>query len=184
MESIKAMTYDLCKSGDNRFGAAFYEQHILLNEKYAHRLADILNADKEILSLAAYLHDIAAISDFSTLSEHHLAGAEKAGKILRDKGYPEPVINKVKKCIETHSVPLALGEGSIEEVCFSNADAITQIVNPVYWLYYAFSVRSFSFDEGKRWYYERVTSHWNKLIEPAKDLIDAEYHTILGILLK
>jgi len=177
------MTNELCKSGNNRFGAAFYEQHILLNERYSHRLADILNADKEILSLAAYLHDIAAISDFTTLAEHHLKGAEKAGQILANKGYPLSVITKVQKCIVTHSAPVALGEGTIEEVCFSNADAITQIVNPVYWLYYAFSVRGFSYEDGKRWYYERVTTHWEKLIAPAKQLIEADYRNILGILI-
>lgn len=184
MENIRRMTNELCKANTNRFGAAFFEQHILLNEQYSHRLADVLGADKEILSLAAYLHDIAAISDFNTLADHHMIGAEKARQILKTKGYSEATILRVQKCIENHSTPLAPEEGSQEEVCFSNADAITQIVNPVYWLYYAYNVRGFSYEEGKTWYYNRVTSHWEKLIAPAKEMIAAEYHCILEMLLR
>ncbi len=184
MEHIKGMIKELSKSKNNRFGVAFYEQHILINELYSHRLADKLGADKEVLSLAAYLHDIAVVSDFDNLAEHHLIGAEKAGHILATKGYSADIIEKVQRCIVSHSTPVAIGEGSPEEVCFSNADAITQIVNPVYWLYYAFSVRGFSYEEGTKWYFKRVTSHWEQLIDPAKKLIEKEYHCVLEMLLR
>lgn len=185
MENIKTMIEDLSKSKNNKFGSAFYQQHILLNERFSHRLADHLGADKEVLSLAAYLHDIAAISDYNTLADHHLIGAQRAGHILESKGCYSPVtIRKVQKCIETHSNPVAEGEASKEEICFSNADAMTQIVNPVYWLYYAYNVKGLSYEEGRQWYYTRVTTHWNKLIEPAKKMIEAEYHSVIEMLLR
>jgi hypothetical protein len=36
---------------------------------------------------------------------------------------------------------IAPGAGAIEEVCLSNADAMSQIGKPLSWLYYAFRVR-------------------------------------------
>ncbi len=35
-----------------------------------------------------------------------------------------------------HAIPVAPDKGTKEEVCVSNADAISQIIRPAYWLYF------------------------------------------------
>ena len=74
-----------------------------------------------------------------------------------------------------HVSPIGLNGGTVEEICLSNADAMSQIVNPLYWLYFAFKIRNLSYDEGKKWCLNRIDDNWSKLIDPAKDLIESDY---------
>lgn len=167
-----------CKSSNNAFGDAFFSQHILIVSEYAKRLANLLNADREVVEISAFLHDISAIQDFNTLSRHPAAGSEIAEGFLKKLSYDSNKIDSVKQCILTHSAPVQIGQGLIEEVCVSNADAISQIVNPAYWLYYIFSIRKFSFEEGLEWYSKRIDSNWNMLIEQARDMISDKYYQV------
>ena len=105
-----------------------------------------------------------------------MAGAEIARGILQEHGYPSERIDRVARCIMSHASPVQMGSGLPEEVCLSNADAMSQITKPVYWLYYVFRVRQFGFTEGREWLRRRVESNWTALIQPARDLIEAEYH--------
>lgn len=175
IQSIETYVEAACKNSSNVFGEAFFAEHIQLMRSFSNRLAEKLGADKEIVELSAVLHDISAIGDFNALARHAQLGAEIAGGILRQAAYDPKKIVLVKECIEKHSIPLKAGEASIEAVCISNADAMSQIVNPKYWLYYAFSVRHFGFEEGVNWYRQRIESHWNALIPEAKSLIEEIY---------
>ena len=49
-------------------------------------LADKYNADKEVCIIAAWLHDIASITDYDLYEEHHIHGAKIADEItgIRD----------------------------------------------------------------------------------------------------
>jgi len=165
----------LCRAKENLFGPLFFEEHIMVVAYYAKKLAELLGANAEIVELAAYLHDISAISDFKTLSEHPAIGAATAAEFLKLNGYPAAKIEKVKECIVSHSLPRAKGKGALEEVCVSNADAISQIIKPAYWLYYIFSVRKFDFEAGRDWYRARIESHRKAMIPEALSLIQDEY---------
>ncbi len=70
---------------------------------------------------------------------------------------------------------IEIGEGTTEEVCLSNADAMSQIVNPVYWLYFAFVIRPLNFVDGRAWYLQKIESNRDALIEPAMDLVADKY---------
>jgi uncharacterized protein len=175
IEQYKQIIKDRCHAPENKFGTMFFEQHVLMVEKYARMLADILKADKEVVLAAVYLHDMAAVSDFSRLAEHPVLGAAMAEPVLKDSGFPREKISAVQRCIETHSVPVAIGQGTLEQVCMSNADAMSQIANPLYWLYYAFNVRQFDYGMGRTWYNDRINTNWAKLIEPAQTILEPEY---------
>jgi putative nucleotidyltransferase with HDIG domain len=172
---IKELVEKDCDSTQNAFGAAFFSQHILVVRDYALRLAGQLNADPEAVELAAYLHDISAIRDFGTLLSHAADGADLAEAILKDKLPDRSKIETIRRAVINHSRPVQQGQGSPEEVSLSNADAISQIIRPAYWMYYVFSVRKMSFGQGMDWYREKVNSNWNNLIPQAKDLIYDEY---------
>jgi uncharacterized protein len=175
IDTIKNYVDSECKRESNMLGSAFFNQHILVVVDYGKRLAQQLNANSEVLELSAYLHDLAAIRDIKTLPTHNIISADLVDQILIEYQYPRESIAQIKQCILSHSVPLRMGEGSLEEICLSNADAISQITNLPYWLYFAFNVRKLKFDEGREWLQNRVETNWSKLIEPAQKLVDREY---------
>ena len=177
MIAILARKYaeEQCRGSQNHLSGAFLDEHILPVASYALQIAERLGADREIVEIASYLHDISAVQDIRTLPEHPQCSAAIAASLLANWGYPASRIEQVEKCILTHSSPLQLGSGSLEDVCLSNADAMAFITRIPYWLFFAYSVRRFDFREGKQWLRERVERNWNALIEPAQEIIKAEY---------
>jgi uncharacterized protein len=168
-----------CNSNRNAFGAAFFDEHLSVVARYATELGRTLGADLEIVQLAAWLHDLSAIQDFAALPRHPELSAEIARKMLLERGYPSERGERVATCIASHSVPVQVGKGLIEEVCVSNADAMSQIVKPAYWFYYIFKVRQFGFAEGRDWLRQRVASHWAALIPPARAIVETQYGQVM-----
>jgi uncharacterized protein len=177
-EPVKEYVFNECNSIKNAFGPAFFEQHLSVVVEYAKRLGATLGADLEIIELAAWLHDISAVQDFAALPKHPALSAEIARKMLLEKDYPSERMERVVKCIASHSSPVQIGNGLPEEVCVSNADAMSQIVKPVHWLYYVFRVRQFGFAEGRDWLRQRVESNWAALIPQAKAIIEKQYSLV------
>ncbi len=171
-----------CNKTQNVFGSAFFDQHILIVKEYACRLAELLGADREIVEISAYLHDISAVRDISTINRHSDLGAEIAESILMEKSYDPYNIKLIKQVIKSHSKPIKIGEGNLEEVCISNADAVSQIVNPSYWLYFAFSIRKLSYAEGISWYNGRVEENYDGLIDIARNMIRDKYSSVKNII--
>lgn len=66
-----------CKKPANIFGMGCY-YHTEAVVKNGALLAEKYGADKEIVMVAAWLHDIASITDGSLYEEHHIYGAEMA----------------------------------------------------------------------------------------------------------
>jgi uncharacterized protein len=182
LDTIKDYVLAECRQPQNVFGEAFFEEHILLVRDYARRLAEVLSADPEIVTLAAFLHDIAAVQDFAAVPQHHLLGAEAARELLLRQNYPPERAERVAACIRAHNSPLAEGAGSPEEVCLSNADAMAQIARPVYWLFYAFRIRKNDFSAGRVWLREWYEKKWGLLIPPAQELIAEEYRLACALL--
>jgi hypothetical protein len=175
LDVVREHVLTACTSDENAFGPAFFEQHLQVVCEYGLKLAAVLNADAEIVELAAYMHDLAAIGDITVIPRHHLLGADLARELLPELRYPADRIERVARCIAGHSSPVQIGAGAAEEVCVSNADAISQIVRPVYWLHYAFGVRRFDFETGRGWYRQRVESNWSQLIPQAQAMIESDY---------
>jgi uncharacterized protein len=164
-----------CQAETNRFGAAFWDQHILVVRDAARELARELGGDLEVIDLAAYLHDLAALQNFADVARHHLLAAEIAADMLARAGYPHERIQLVQECIRAHSAPLPAGGAPPEVVCISQADAAAQIARPAYWLWYAFQVRGMAFEQGVQWYLQRIERHWAALGEPARQLVRERY---------
>jgi uncharacterized protein len=171
-----------CAAPENAFGEAFFTEHILVMHDCALLLAEHYGADREIVELAAFLHDIAAVRDFSSLPRHPERGAELAADLLAQHGYPAERIERVAQCIRAHSTPQDPAEVPVEVVCISHADAMAQIARPVYWLWYAFTVRKLGYEQGRQWYRERVESHWQTLDAPAKEALEAHHRLVRALL--
>jgi hypothetical protein len=170
----KIMEFE-CSQPENRFGKDFLNEHILLMRKISLEIAELFNADFAVVEAAAWLHDIAAVRNFSKLANHHIDATEIAGSILSENNYSKEMIDKICLSIKTHSSPVKLGQGLIEQVCISNGDALSQIINPSYWFFYAFNVREMDYQVGKEWYSQRIESHWNNLIDEIKPKYKKDY---------
>ena len=91
--TIRSIVEEACKKETNKYGYGIWSHHILLVVKYGKLLAKKLEADPEIVEIAALLHDYGGIKDESFTAEHHLHSAQEADKILRSLGYPEDTDN-------------------------------------------------------------------------------------------
>jgi putative nucleotidyltransferase with HDIG domain len=175
-EQMRSLIKDACNRGTGPFDAVFFEKHTCVMAQIADTLAQTFHADREVVALAAYLHDISAIEDYATVSRHHILGGERAREILSALGYPNEKIDAVRRCILFHSAPVAPGQGTAEEVCISNADAASQIMMPGYWLHYAFVVKHLGYEIGLAWYAEKIDSHWSGMVEEARAIAAEAYH--------
>jgi uncharacterized protein len=165
--TIRELVREECGREANVFGPAFFEEHVAVVADAATRLAGELGADAEIVELAAWLHDLAAVRDPATLPEHAARGAALAREILSAHGYPEERASRVAGAIAAHSVP---GGNSPEEICVSNADAVAQIARPAYWLYFAFHVRKLDFHAGRQWLEDLFAGRWKAMAPEARNL--------------
>ncbi len=173
--TIRDLVLEDCRKPANIFGPSFFDQHLAVVTEYAGCLAARLGADPEVVELAALLHDISAVHDAATLPRHAATSAAEASRLLAGKGYAAAVMERVALCIASHSAPVQIGCGSPEEICVSNADAMSRIARPVYWGYVAYGVRKQGFEEGRQWLRSLLENDWNALVQPAKELVAAEY---------
>jgi putative nucleotidyltransferase with HDIG domain len=179
---IREFVYRACRRNENVLGPAFFDQHLEVVASCAAALAGSLGADAEIVELAAYLHDISAICDFTTVPEHPRLSAELASRTLLERGYAAESVARVAHSIASHSDPLPIGSAPPEDVCISNADALARILRPAYWLYFAFAVRTSGFAEGRQWLRSLLEKQWLQMVEPAKRLAGEQYGIALDIL--
>ncbi len=179
---VREYVRQACRRKENIFGPSFFEEHLLVVAGCASRMATYLNADSEIVELAAYLHDLSAVCDPSTLAIHATASADLAKLLLTERAYASDTVTGVAGAIASHSAPLQIGRASPEAVCVSNADAAARILRPTYWLYVAFGIRKEGFEEGRRWLRTLLEAHWRDLIEPAKELVASQYATAIALL--
>lgn len=182
VEAVREYVFKESHSSGNAFGPAFFDEHLSVVARYAMELGRSFGADLEIIQLAAWLHDLSAVRDFAALPRHPELSVEIARTMLQERGYPAERIECVAACIASHSAPIQMGNGLLEEVCVSNADAISQIVKPSYWHYYIFKVRQFGFTEGRDWLRQRVAGHWAALIPQARTLIETQYAQVSACL--
>ncbi len=182
VEDMRGHVLEACGDPANVLTPGFFHDHLLVVASYAAVLAPRLGADAEVVELAAYLHDLSAVRDFSTLSHHAASSADLARALLLERGYPAERTAAVAAAIARHSVPLATGEGTPEEVCLSNADAMAQIAMPAFWLYFAFRVLKLGYVDGRRWYADKVRTNWEALIPGARELLGARHDRVAEVL--
>ena len=86
------------KQPTNKFGMGCY-YHIESVAKNAELLAEKYGADKEVVIIASWLHDIASITDYSMYEEHHVYGAKIAEDILNELNYEDEKMECSNNCI-------------------------------------------------------------------------------------
>lgn len=136
-----------CNLPSNFFGRGCFD-HIESVAFHSVELAKIYGANEEICEIAAWLHDIASVTDYDLYKEHHIHGTYIAEEILESMNYPKNKIEIVKRCILNHRGSVTSERESLEEICVADADAISHYDNVPSLLHLAYVQREMSVTEG------------------------------------
>ena len=139
--------------------------HIEAVVKNAEILAEKYGADKETVIIAAWLHDIASITDYAMYEEHHKYGADIAKEILNEMNY-----GSVK-----------LGRTSIEELCVADADAISHFDSVPSLLYLAYVERKMDIEQGAQFVRKKLERSYNKLSDESKEIYKVKYEQVMAV---
>jgi len=180
--AVTALVREECLAPANRFGGAFFAEHLQVCTRLALALAPRLGADRRVLSLAGPLHDLSAIRDFSTLPDHARESARLAREILSARGAGPALIDAVARAIESHSAPVAPGQGTPEQVCLSSADVLSHLARPIYWTHYLYGVRGLEYDQGLAWLRGRLGPAFEALGPEARAMGGADREALARML--
>ncbi len=160
-----------------------WKYHIVPVVKYAKLLAKKLNADEEVVELAALLHDIGRAKYGK--ENHEITGAIEAEKILRELGYSEDVIKEVTHAIRAHRGSKNIPRETMVAEIVANADAMVHF-DTIPLLFKA-ALKSSNNDvlRATRAVYEKLERDWNKklTLPLAKDIVK-EKHRAAKLLLQ
>ncbi len=153
-----------------------WDYHMVPVVKYANQLAEKLGADKEIVEISAWLHDITRLKGDS--ENHHTSGPIEAEKILKELKYPQEKIEKIKHCIHAHRGSQSIKRETLEAECVASADAMAHFDNVSALLYVAFVKKLMNIEEGKIWVRNKFERSWKKLIPEAKEIVLPKYEAV------
>lgn len=182
IEELTELVENACKSKSNKYGYGIWSHHIKPMLKISTKLADLYNAEEEIVIIATLLHDLAGIRDDSKTKDHHIYGAIEAEEILRKYNYPEVGIEKVKKCILNHRGSINNIKDSVEEICVADADAMAHIEQIGSLFYLVYKELNMELDEGIQYINGKINRDWNKMSEKSKELFKYKYERVIGVI--
>ena len=181
LEYLQNDLYIRCKKPTNKFGMGCY-YHIEAVVKNGEILAEKYNADKEIVMIAAWLHDVASVTDYALYENHHEHGAEMARDILSKFSYDEPKILMVQNCIRNHRGSVHHDKNSIEELCVADADAISHFDSIPSLLHLAYVERQMDIEEGIQFVREKLERSFRKLSKESKMFYEDKYRQAMNLL--
>lgn len=180
VEKVRKLVERECKKPTNTFGYGFWTEHIISVVKYAKMLAKRLDADKEIVELAALLHDIGVVK--GDKKNHHISGAKEAGQILTKFNYPKEKIRAVKHCIFSHRASKFIKRKTVEAKCVASADGMAHFDEIAQLFESAFIRFKMNPEEASQWILDKLERDWRKLTPEVKKIIQKKYKAIKLIL--
>ena len=181
LDFLQKEIYARCGRTSNRFGMGVYH-HIAAVVKNSMLLADRYGADREVVMVAAWLHDIASVTDEALYENHHIYGAEMAEELLTKLDYEPSKISLVQDCIRNHRGSVRLDRHRIEEVCVADADAISHFDAVPSLLYLAFVNHQKGMEEGIRFVRDKLERSYQKMSQESKEFYQEKYRTVMNVL--
>lgn len=178
---LKTEVRNRAENKNNKFGIGVL-YHIEAVVRNAEILANKYNADKEICIIAAWLHDIASITDYKLYEEHHIHGTKIASEILRKFEYDDNKIELVKACILNHRGSIDNKRLSKEEQIIADADAISHLDSIPSLLYLAYRERNMNIEEGKNFVKSKLERSYRKLSDESKIFYKEKFENVMKIL--
>lgn len=170
-----------CESSENTSGYGAWTHHIRQVVDNCVDLAEQYKANKEIVELAALLHDVASITKEEYKENHHIYGAQIAEELLKGLNYPEEKIKLIKRCILNHRGSVLKEKITNEEICLSDADAMAHFDNIPSLFNYVYRERKMSVDNGEKFVKDKLDRSYNKLSGKGKKLYKEKYENVMKI---
>lgn len=181
-ERVAQLVEAACRSEQNRFGYGIWSHHIRQVRQFGCQLAGELGANREVVELAALLHDYAGICDVALEPEHHRHGAELARLLLGDLGCAPGVIEQVATCILVHRASQPATRSSLEAVCLASADGMAHIDQVPSLLCYVYRQEQMAIDQGQDWVRDKLKRSYGKLCPEAQAMVREKYQAALLVL--
>ena len=106
----------------------FYDVHLVAVENCAKLLLEKLpKADKEIVMLGVWLHDLQRVRGIE--GDHVKIGALEAKKVMREFNYPRWKIEALREIVLSHSCQKGLAPKTLEGKILATADAMSHFTN-------------------------------------------------------
>lgn len=159
----------------------FWDEHIKYVYDESTKLAKYYNADIEIVSLGALLHDIALICKVGDRKNHHINGKNLADEILTKYNYSTDKKERVLNCVYNHRS--SKNAKTIEELCVADADILAHFDNIPMLFNSAFNRNNIKLNEVRKWMKECFEKDYNDLSDKTKELFNDKYKLICEIVL-
>ena len=159
----------------------YWNEHINYVYEEAIKLAKSYNADLEIVSLGALLHDIALIKKVGERCDHHINGSILAEEILISYNYSSDKIQRVLGCVYNHRS--SKNATNIEELCVADADILAHFDNIPMLFNLAFNRENVKLNEVRTWMKEVFEKDYNDLSDKTKESFKEKYNLICEIIL-
>ena len=155
VQQIKNLIKNECAKGpiDNWF----YSTHLLGVEKFAKwLLARLPKANKEVVMLGVWLHDLQRIKGIK--GNHQEVGAKEAEKVMIKFAYDNKTIKQVKNIILSHSCS-SKKPNTLEGKILTSADAMSYYHNDFFLQIAVTGQRNL--EEYKKWVLEKLNRNYN-----------------------
>ncbi len=179
-EEVRKFVEEECKKPSSKYGYDIYPTHFVPTTNYAKLLAEKLNADAEVVELAAWLHDIGSI--VYGRENHHITGSEIAEKKLKELNYPEDKIKKIKHCIIAHRGSKNIKKESVEAQIIADADGMTVFDRIEGVFMGAFIYEKLDQAEARESVRKKIINSFNKLSSEAQEIIKPKYEAAMLLL--
>jgi uncharacterized protein len=181
INEIRHFVENECKKPESKYGYEPFPCHFVPMVHYAEKLADELGGDKEVIVIAAWLHDIGSI--IYGREDHHITGARIAEKKLKEFKYPPEKIELVKKCILNHRGSQQNGRESIEEQIIAEADVMSNFDNISGIFNAAFMYENKTQGEAKDSVRQKLERKWKQLhFDNSKKIIQPKFEAVMLLL--
>lgn len=181
VDEIRTFVEKECKKSSSKYGYEPFLFHFIPVVQYAEELVDELGGDKEVVLLAAWLHDIGSI--IYGRHDHHITSAKIAEDKLNEFGYPVEKIEMVKKCIQNHRGSQPCIRKSLEEKIIAEADALSAFESIAGLFKAAFIYENLDQGTAKESVRKKLENKWAQLIfDKSKEIIRPKYEAIMLLL--
>lgn len=180
VEKIRSFVEEECKKPTSKYGYEPYVNHFIPMHDFAVMLAKKMNADLEVVELAAWLHDIGSI--IYGRENHHITSAKIAEGKLRELNYPLEKIEKVKKCIMNHRGSILSKRESKEEQIIADADAMSNFGCIDGLFKAAYLSEGLKQNEARLSVLRHFENSWNKISEEARRIVKEKYEAAMLLL--
>jgi uncharacterized protein len=164
-----------------KYGYDLFFFHFMPVASCAEKLALELGGDREVIVIAAWLHDIGSV--VCGRKRHHVSGAEIASKKLKELGYPPAKTELVKRCILNHRGSRRNCRESLEEKIVAEADILSNFEDITTVFKTAFVYKNLCQKDARDFVRKKLESKWKQLqFSDSKNVARVKYKAMIGSL--